>query len=358
MAEEEAVESNEGTQDQVDGPAEFAQELSESFTDPDLGGDIEDDDQAESVAEEPEVKEAEQPVVEEITETPEVQEAKTYKVPDDALYGDLRGSKATALELEEAGLLEKLVGREHQELHHVKLYQDANDKIKALEAQLNERVPVQDPNAQPQAPPMSVEDHVKAVQSTYLPRLQQLAEEGAVEPDFLRAYPKVSSQLENRFQSTAILGKGVVDHVTQLTTALNEVREFVGMQRQTQERTTAETTLASKLNDVAASVPALKDEGMQTRFRDWAADPENTLMDIVGNTPIADLTGDQLKGAFAAYVAITGDGIKQKRRRPREGASMAGGGGASRGSASAGAQQNKTGPQQLEAELAESGWRG
>ena len=30
MAEEEAVESNEGTQDQVDGPAEFAQELSDN----------------------------------------------------------------------------------------------------------------------------------------------------------------------------------------------------------------------------------------------------------------------------------------------------------------------------------------
>lgn len=353
------VESNEGTQEQVDGPAEFAKELEESFVDTDTGDDdlIVQDDPEEPVAEEPEAPVAEQPEPDTEIEAPDVQETKKHKVPDDALYGDLRGTKATAQQLEEAGLLEKLLGRDHQELHHVKLYQDANEKIKALELKLNERVPEQpEQPAQPEAPPMSVSDHADVIQRSYVPHLEQLANDGAFEPDFLRAYPKATSHIEHRFQSAAVLGGGLVNQMTKVVERLNEVSEFVGMQKNNTARSDAQTTLTGRLDSISESMPVLKDSGVQTRFQNWAADPENRLMDIVGETPIGDLTDDQIKGAFAAYVAVTGDGVK-KRTEPRDGANLAGGGGASRGSATAGGQA-KTGPQQLEAELAASGWRG
>jgi hypothetical protein len=354
------VESNEGTQEPTDGAAEFAKELQDSYVDPDPDGDIaaaEDaavDDQPPVDTEEEEAPVAEQQASEEETETPDVQETKTYKVPDDSLYGDLRGRKATALELEEAGLLEKLLGREHQELHHVKLYQEANEKIKALEALVNERAPEQP--AQPEAPPMSVSEHADAVTRSYVPHLEQLANEGAFEPDFIRAYPKVGAQIENRFQSAAMLGGGLVHQMTKVVERLNQISEYVGMQQDTTARSDAQVALTGRLNSIAESMPALKDESVQGRFQNWVADPENKLMDVVGETPIDELTDDQLRGAFAAYVAVTGDGIK-KRPQPREGANIAGGGGASRGSSTA-SSQNKTGPQQLEAELAASGWRG
>jgi hypothetical protein len=104
-------------------------------------------------------------------------------------------------------------------------------------------------------------------------------------------------------------------------------------------------------------MPALKDEAVQKRFTEWASDPENRLMDVIGETPIDELTDDQIKGAFAAYVAVTGDGVRQ-RPKPRQGSNMAGGGGASRGSSSSPAGGQKTGPQQFEADLRASNWRG
>lgn len=349
------VEGNEGTPKPTDGPAEFAKELSDSYVDPDPDGDIAAaDDQPEPVVEEPEVQDAEQQGQEDGEEAPDVHETRTYKVPDDSLYGDLRGKRATAHQLEEAGLLEKLLGREHQELHHVKLYQDANEQIKALKALLDERAPAQP--AQPQVPPMSISEHADAVQRAYVPHLEQLANEGAFEPDFIRAYPKTGSQIENRFQATAVLGGGLVQQMTKVVERLNEISEFVGMQRDTQSRSAAQVALTGRLNAVADAMPALRDQGVQDRFQSWVADPENSLMNVVGETPIDELTDDQIKGAFAAYVAVTGDGIK-KKPASRSGANLAGGGGASRGSSSANTQP-KSGPAQLEAELRASGWRG
>lgn len=348
------------TEDQPSGAAEFERELSDSFVDHDTGDDVE---QPEPVVdEEPVQPEPVQPVeAEPVTDEPAIQEPKKYKVPDDALYGELRGKKATALELEAAGLLDKVLGREHQELHHVKLYQDLRKEFEDYRKAQDERIAAQPKQQQPAGPAMSPEEYAANIENQYVPELQQLASQGSFEPDFLRAYPKVSSHIEHRFRSGGFALGATVQHVTKLTEAVNEIREYVGMKQNDESRMVAQQTLSQKLDEASTSMPALSDATVRERFTNWASDPENALTDRMATQDIKDLTKEQILGAFAAYVAMTGDGVSaqsQQRRRPRSGSNMAGGGGASRGSSTPGSNSPRSNAEGFEQELVQSGWRG
>lgn len=358
MADE--VRETQETEDPQSGAAEFERELSDSFVDPDTGGDLEDQDQPEPVDDGGQ-EDVEQPEAEPVrtTEDSTIQEPKRYKVPDDSLYGDLRGKKATAIELEAAGLLDKLLGRDHQELHHVKLYQELRKEFDDYRKSLDEQR--QQPPPQPQGRELTPEEYAAGIENQYVPELQRLASAGAFEPDFLRAYPRVSSHIEHRFRSGGYALGATIQHVTKLTEALNDIREWVGMKQSDDGRSVAQMTLSQKLDEAASAMPALAEQAVRERFTQWASDPDNALTDRMATQDIKDLTKEQILGAFAAYVAMTGDGVPkqtQQRRRPRDGSNMAGGGGASRGSSTPGSNQPRNAAEGFEQELTQSGWRG
>jgi len=268
------------------------------------------------------------------TEATEEPKPKLYTVPDDAVYGDLRGQKATAEQLEAAGLLEKLFTREHQELHHVKLYQDLKREVDGYREEQQRSQAQADAVAQAAAQPKVMPDeHVAELQRTYMPGLTSLANQGAFEEDFLTVYPKVSAQLEHRFQSGGLGLLATIDQVTKMNNTLNEVMEFVGMQQQQQQAVTGRATVEEKLDALSTDLPGLANEEVRGRFIDWAIAEDNTITAQLATKEISDITPEEIRGAFAAYVAMTGDGIPKRQPAENTPARMAGSGtAASRGS--------------------------
>jgi len=238
----------------------------------------------------------------------------------------------SAQELESKGLLGRLLTREHQELHHVKLYQGLRkefDEYKETQAQ----TAAQTPMAQPEpGPEMSPEEYSKELQNRYVPHLDQLANNGAFEPEFVRAFPGVSAQLEHRMQSGGLAIFGTIKHVTELTETVEKLAEYVGLKQTEEGVDTAKMNVLERMTNVSKDLPALADEGVQSRFISWAIDENNQLTERFATKDISDISDAEVKGAFAAYVAMTGDGITQRRTQPKKESRMAGGGGGSRGS--------------------------
>jgi hypothetical protein len=269
-----------------------------------------------------EAEEVQETTAEQTTEEPVSSQPKTYTVPDDEVYGELRGKKATALELEAAGLLDRLLTRDHQELHHVKLYQGLKKEFDALKEGLEQ------PQQDQQQPQIAPEQVAAMLEGHYGPQLKEMAEQGAFEKDFLHVYPKVAAHMEHRFQSG---GRALM----QLVQQVHELTEYVGMKREEDETTTARVSVESKMDSLVEELPALADQEIRGRFVQWAIDENNPLTNRMATKDERELTAQDLRGAFAAYVAITGDGLqvksppKQQQRQQR--ARMAAGGGSGSG---------------------------
>ena len=351
MAEEEKTEEQEQSQEQLSEIDTFADEWAESRgpdnpSDADLrpSGELqpeiagEENQQQEEQKEEETVTETPVEASEEKVETPTaeqtveepVSQPKVYTVPDDDIYGELRGKKATAAELDQAGMLDRLLTREHQELHHVKLYQELKKDFDSYkEGQAQEKATAEQAAAQENAaiPP---EQMAAMIESHYGPQLEAMAEAGSFEPGFLNAYPRVASAMEHRFQSG---GRALIGLVKQV----HELSEYVGM-KQTEDNTeSAKVSVESKMDSLVDELPALADGDVRGRFVQWAIDEENPLTNRMSTKDETELTAQDLRGAFAAYVAITGDGLqvttpapvvaKERQARGRMAAGGSGGGG-------------------------------
>jgi hypothetical protein len=330
--------TKDGTQEQtpndlVNDAAEFERDYVQSRTGTEDPPDDAKPDDQEPVDVEESTEEPEQPS-EPVEGEDQPPEPKTYAVPDLASYGELRGKRATISQLEEAGLTELLFTHAHQGLVHMEKYQEMKPKLDELAAwkEAQEKRQQEATVTQPQKSP---EQAAQDLRNEYLPALTQLAEQGAFEKDFLITYPDVAVQLENRFQSGAIGLYGTILQVSDLTKQINEVMEFVGMQKFERGQAEAQSTVESLMDDVAKQMPALSDESVRGRFIDWAIDEKNPIMGHIATKNLSDLTSDDIRGAFAAYVAVTGDGVKS-RPKPKAGSDMAGSGAASRGSSSPG----------------------
>ena len=263
-------------------------------------------------------------------ETPGTPEPRLYTIPDLPEYGQLRGQKATIEQLEEAGLLEKVFTREHQEIHFQPLYQ----KLKAefderLAAEIAKVRPAQpEPaQAQPQSS-MTPEQFAAQLEGQLIPELTQIAQSGAFEEDFLRVYPKVAAHIENRFRSGGMGLFGTIQQVSKLTERINQISEHVGMQVTTDARASAEQVLEGKIDVLAEQIPALANDVVRKSFREWASAEDNMLTDKLATKDVNEITTDELRGAFAAFVAVTGNGVR-RQRAGRAGANMAGSGASS-----------------------------
>ena len=350
MAEPEKTEEQEPGQEQLSELDNFAEEWAESrgpndSSDADLrpSGEVqpeiagtEEIQQQEEPTKEEEVTETpveaseekvETPTTEQVVEEP-VSQPKMYTVPDDDIYGELRGKKATAAELDQAGLLDRLLTREHQELHHVKLYQGLKKDFDALKEGIDQNTAA----AEQQERAIPPEQMAAMIESHYMPQLEAMADAGSFEKEFLHVYPKAASGMEHRFQSGGRALLGLVKEV-------HDLAEYVGMKQTEDASNDAKVSVESKMDSLVEELPALANGDVRGRFVQWAIDDNNPLTNKMATKDETELTAQDLRGAFAAYVAITGDGLqvqtpapvarqeRQARARMAAGGSGGGGGG-------------------------------
>jgi hypothetical protein len=291
-------------------------------------------------------------------DTPPVQDGtpqvKLYTVPDQEMYGALRGQKVTAAQLEEAGLIGKVITRDHQEMHNAKLYNELKrefeEKLEAKVREMQASVPKQP--AEPEGPQVTPKDFGDNVERSYVPVLKKLAESGSFEPDIVEAYPRFVSHIAHQLETMRMVGAGLVK-------AVQETKEWVGMQEATTSRTTGFERLHGSMQSLASDelYAPLADATERQTFIDWMSSKENRQpwkkLDIV--TELSD--PETLKGAYAAYRTATRHLRKETTTAAapdtRDRAKMAsGGGGTSRKATGNAAAPNEF--EQLKKELHES----
>ena len=234
---------------------------------------------------------------------PDVPQVKLYTVPDAEVYGELRGKRVTAAQLEEAGLIDKVITRDHQEMHNTKLY---NELKREFDLRIDERIKSlqQTPQVQPepQAQRFDPKSFSDALEATYVPPLKKLAEHGIIEEEFVEAYPRVAAQVAHLRQTAEIVGAGLIQ-------AVNEMANWVQEREMERSTTTAEQHLNGAMAQLAAADPryaSLAQQEERAAFVDWMRSPENSQpwkkMKIV-----SELSQPRtLAGAYAAYVLEKG----------------------------------------------------
>lgn len=284
-------------------------------------------DKAPVLDEKPEQKETPAPQAKDAAKEQTVPPEKMYTLPDSELYGDLRGKKVTFKQLEESGLLDKMVTRDHQEMHNTKLYQDLQKKMEEEVANRVQQilrdsgVPIKDPNA-----PAPVDQKVfgDAVEGHYRPQLKALAQAGAFEEDALEAYPKMLCQIEHRFRSGAVALETLAQRIT-------EVSEWVGMKKTEEISTQGQTMVESQIVAAANSdekLGWLKEPANRKAFIDWAVSDDNPYP--YKSMKVSQITPRIVTAAFLAYVNDNPDVIKPQAapvatRKPNMASSGSGG---------------------------------
>lgn len=239
----------------------------------------------------------------------------TWTIPDTADYGEFRGKKLTTKQLEENGLLQTIFSREHQETHHVGLYQGlkkefddyrANETARREEASRRAEI-----EARP-APVVNPQAESAAIRAQYETGLKAAAESGVFESDFLEAYPHVATQIEHRFNNganvLAVIAKRVDDLTARVTgqevhVTTSSSREFVNGQ----------------LDTLAQSDERLYGRLTTGEHRDgfisWMVADDNPLP--FKNMKARDLTSQVLSGAYVSYLHAT-RGDRPAPKKPAE----------------------------------------
>jgi len=282
---------------------EFAEAADQPYEEQDLSQATEDtpEPETEEVQEAAEAEPATpEPVAEESQPDSEVEaetpvEAKTYTVPNDPSFGDHAGKKFTAVELDQLGLLEKINTREHQELHHTKLYPELKAKFDALEAKIAQQdVQTQQVHA---FTPEAIAKNAGDTERAYMQPLTELAKAGAFEEDFLVSYPKVATQLEQRFDA----GTGALMALNQRLAA---IESSFGRREETARRTENQNTVLESIDQVVSNdegtYGVLANEDSRNGFIGWIVDPSNPLP--FKSMPVNQMTPDVIRAAFLAYV--------------------------------------------------------
>lgn len=238
---------------------------------------------------------------------------KMYTLPNSELYGDLRGKKVSLKQLEESGLLEKMVTRDHQEMHNTKLYQDLRKEMEDQVAQRVQQilkdsgVPVKDPNA---PPPVDQKVYGDAVEAHYVPQLKQLAEQGAFEADFVEAYPRAVAQIEHRFRSGAVA-------LETLAQQINKVSEWVGMKQSEEVTSQGQNIVETRITEAAngdEKLVWLRDPEHRRAFIEWAVSDDNPYP--YKDMRVSTITPKVVTAAFLAYVNDNPDVIAAAASQP------------------------------------------
>lgn len=229
-------------------------------------------------------------------------QVKLYTVPDHEMYGALRGQRVTAAQLEEAGLISKVITRDHQEMHNTKLYNELKrDFEEKLNAALKDVVKQPAGQPKPDQPEISPKDFADQLERTYVPVLKKLAEAGSFEPDFVEAYPKFAAHAAHQFETMRMVGAGLVQ-------AMQEIRGWAGQKQHVETSESSKAHLDRAMVGLAGTddlYKGLGDPAERQAFVAWMADKDNKQpwkkLDIVNELS----EPETLKGAYAAYRTAT-----------------------------------------------------
>lgn len=247
--------------------------------------------------EEPPKKAAEEA---QLDDTPEddSSEAKRYTMPEHKKFGDHAGKKLTALEMDEAGLIEKFNSFEHSEAHHQKLYQDIKEKWEAKLEQENKELKEQQARDQapPQLPPEEqIKHNLTQMQTAYLPALKNQAKAGAFEEDFLTMFPDTAVQMEHRFvagnQAIEILAERVASQQQFIDALLGVVEEASNAEKFT-------GSIGGLVEADGDRYSVLKDEQVAQKFAGWLRSEENPFSQL----PKEKVNDAVLAQAFLGFI--------------------------------------------------------
>lgn len=221
-------------------------------------------------------------------------------VPNDQkMYGDLAGKKVTKQELLESGHLEKILTREHQDLHAQKLYQEALERNRALEQQLesfSQPAPQPTPEGQPELTPENVEAWAQKLEAEMLPAAKKFAEMGGVEEDLVELYPRFASNYAFQARTQGQLNNFM------MSTLQNVVR-WIGGRHMDHTRSASQDTFGANVEVLVSKgelYEPLADDNGRADFVEWLTADENPLpykdMDFEQFTPAA------IEEAYFAYL--------------------------------------------------------
>jgi hypothetical protein len=344
---------------QVEDLEQFEKELSESYpaTDDELDdadqGSIDDDGgeeptpEGEGVEPAPEDEPAAEP------------EARLYSVPDHEKFGENRGQKLTAAQLEEAGLLEKFVTWEHQGLHANDVFQknkELAERQEALEKQIAElqRSRETEEPTEPAPQPLTPEETKRLVtelQARHIPNYELAAANGGIEPELVEFAPKFLAVQEHRFQS----GQEQLNiHRTLITALVEDLAE--------RTQTTTTKSAADHLTGIMDSVlqsetfSGFQGEGIKDSFAEWFATDKNGRG--YNQLPVNLVNEKIMEDAAMAFMRDNPDLFAAPRTKEEappasnDKRHLAGGGGHGRGGSPGSGSLNKF--EQFEQELAAS----
>ena len=258
-------------------------------------------------------------------------------LPDDSeAFGELAGKQVTATQLIEAGLLNKLVTWGHQGRHLIQKGQSDIEaaKVEVSEAQklrelLEKRFEHEDKTAEESLPSISQEEYATKLSENYLPGLQQVAEAGGIEVDFLKEFPKSAVQIEHRFQAGSQLLDGLIKEV-------NELREFMGVQKKSNEdielaerRTAASGHFDGLVADLSTKgdlYAKLGEPETRDDFVSWITDEKSGLR--IAEKDVKEITQNELHSAWLLYAHEHPEAFAApKKKANAEDAKLASGGG-------------------------------
>ena len=251
-------------------------------------------------------------------------------LPDDKeAFGELAGQKVTAKQILEAGLMEKFATWGHQGRHLVQkgqkeLEQAKKEKseterlIELLEKRFNQE---EVEKAKQQQPQVTEAQFVEELTRAYLPALAKVAEQGGIESDFIKEFPKAAVHLEHRFQSGGALLQGLVEEV-------GRIREFVGMQKEQLAEKSAVETFESLMDSVSEQgdlFSGLSDSAARKAFTDFLTDDSTKLR--INQKEVKEITPDDVMSAWLFFAHKHPEVLQGKHEdRPKPDAHLAGGG--------------------------------
>lgn len=268
--------------------------------------------------------ELEAPPVSDDEPTPAEPSETAFKVPDDKFYGEFRGQDMTAKQLEEAGLLDKILTGAHQVATYQALHEESKSNLEKLEARLET---LETPPAE-EEPPLTAEQFQANV-GQFAPLVEGLVADGLVESDYATVYPKKAALDEFRV-------KVFIDTVDEMNGKIKALEERVGPWQERDQEHQAVTNVSQIVSDLVKEDEALcgglSDEATQKDFFAYLADKERSGARF---TPY-DATKQDIRGGWVGYLldrdgAIPG-AVKEKEEAPPAGQKgMTGTGGKQRG---------------------------
>ena len=288
-----------------------------------------------------------------------VPEPKLYTMPDDEKFGELRGQKATAAQLEEVGLLDTVLTWGHQGLGFQQKLAELEPDVKRwreYEGRVAAEEEARRSQPEPKAPLTKEEigQMSASIEANYLPAYEKAVENGAMEAEMLEFAPKFVTGLEHRLQS----GQQQLKLLFEAVFALAD--DFVDRSGET-TRTSGKGHLVGIMDEVS-KVEGLQSFGtddVRDKFVEWFATDANGRGYETMETSL--VTPGLMEDAFWAFARSHPDSIgvpgSTETKAPSNGnRKLAAGAGSSRGSTAGGKPANlDTELATFEAEFDEAG---